>query len=144
MKIKIRGQPLVSALLVTLFLATMAILLASSTLPVFAQEQITLKQWTSGSISYSNPSTLYEFYGTAGQRVTVRMERDDDYPRLDPWLDLKDPYGNVIVSDDDSAGSGNSQISGYYLRRTGWYTIVARSYNNQSYGAYWIYATVYR
>jgi hypothetical protein len=54
---------------------------------------------------------------------------------LDPYLDLLDPYGDVVASDDDSAGNHNSEII-YRLRRRGTYTIVAGSYGGGSTGSF--------
>jgi hypothetical protein len=61
-----------------------------------------------------------------------------DTGALDPWLDLADPDGYIVASDDDSYGNHDSLIH-YRLRQTGSYTIVAGSYNSASSGSYWVF-----
>lgn len=122
-----------------------AIVVGSS--PVFGQRAaptptpITIRQsgWLEGKTIDDRRVDLYQFYGRAGQYVTIQMEAYDSRSSIDPWLDLKDTYGTIVISDDDSAGGSNSLIDGYRLQKTGYYTIMARSYRDQTYGRYWLY-----
>ncbi len=77
----------------------------------------------------------YTFGGRAGQRISVAMNRSPG-SSLDPLLELVDPLGRIVARDDDSGGNRNSLISNYQLRRSGVYTIQARSYEGSSGGAY--------
>lgn len=80
---------------------------------------------------------LYSFYGNAGTCVNIWMEKDGASSGLDPYLELKDPFGSVVAYDDDSGGNGNSWIGGYCLPGGGWHTIVARSYQG-TVGTFWL------
>lgn len=88
----------------------------------------------SGTINPNNDQDTYYFDGTAGQRLTLSMNRTSG--GLDPWLDLYDPNGTKIKDDDDSGEGNNSLISNFTLPRTGRYRIVAHSYHNGSNGGY--------
>lgn len=95
--------------------------------------------WCYGQINSVYPERHYQFYGYAGEDVSISMERDEAWPALDPYLELKDSYGYIVASDDDSLSNGNSWISSYRLRSSGSYTIIARSYNNLTVGKFWLY-----
>ncbi|GIK41605.1 MAG: hypothetical protein BroJett011_54380 [Chloroflexota bacterium] len=99
-------------------------------------------QWISGETTSYNRALQYYFYGEAGARVSIRMERDDT-STMDPYLELADPFGTVVAYNDDSAGSSNSWINGYRLPNSGCYTIIARSYQNSTFGKFWLYASWY-
>jgi hypothetical protein len=107
--------------------------------PKLCSDPIIPGGWCSGELNYEYPARYYQFYGYAGDYVSISMERDDYSPRLDPYLELKDPYGYIVASDDDSLGKGNSWINNYRLRSAGMHTIIARSYNNQTFGEFWLY-----
>lgn len=104
--------------------------------PVYAQcgGTIAYGQTIIGQIARPGGSCRYSFEGVVGTAVTVRMTKSS--ATLDPWLDLLDPQGRVLLSDDDSAGNGNSLISFYRPTSNGAYTIVANSYNGESAGAF--------
>ncbi|NLF79433.1 MAG: hypothetical protein GX573_27385 [Chloroflexi bacterium] len=75
----------------------------------------------SGSITANSFMHLYDFYGEAGQMVTINMTGADG---LDAYLGLLDPNDQVIAEDDDSAGDLNAQIA-IRLPESGWYVIAA-------------------
>ncbi len=80
-------------------------------------------------------SCRYTFDGRAGDVVGIIMEQIAG--ALNPQLDLLDPNGSVIASNDNiNAGNPNSLIRDFRLDRGGRYTIVARSYRNETGGAY--------
>ncbi len=77
-----------------------------------------------GSSVQDNVPTLFEahnweFYGTAGQTVTIRADAIGD---SDPRIKLIDPNGNVIAEDDDGGG-GYSSLLTATLSMDGTYTI---------------------
>ncbi len=84
-----------------------------------------------------NPDDRYEytFTGAAGDVVTILMERTEE-SSLDPYLELRDPAGVTVKTDDDGGGFPNSMILGYPLESSGTYTIVAGSYNGATSGAF--------
>lgn len=130
--------------IVVVLLLIVGLLIGGETRPVFAKScgRILLDTWVTGKTTQLDPICRYSFIGTAGQYVSIAMERDKLSPKLDPYLELKDPYGTIVISDDDSGGNGNSLIDTYYLQTAGTYTIIARSSDNQTYGQYWIYVTL--
>lgn len=79
------------------------------------------------------------FEGRAGDLVSIRMESE----RLDCYLELLDPAGLQIASDDDSGGNLNAFLNGIPLRTTGTYTIVARGYSGRT-GPYTLSLTLGR
>jgi hypothetical protein len=99
-------------------------------------------RWVKGQTSRYDLVEEYTFYARTGRYVTVAMERDSASPRLDPYLQLMDPSGRIVAYDDDGYGSGNSLIDSYYVSRSGTYTILARSYNDATYGMFWIYLKI--
>jgi hypothetical protein len=75
----------------------------------------------SGNITADSFVHFYDFYGEAGQMVTITMVGAGG---LDAYLGLMDPNDAVIAEDDDSAGDLNAQIA-IRLPESGWYLIVA-------------------
>ena len=59
---------------------------------------------------------------------------------LDPYLELYDPRGKLLESDDDSAGLYNARII-THLPRSGWYQITATSYNGKHKGSFTLSVT---
>ena len=92
--------------------------------------------WVRGTITRVGQRQEYIFYGAENAVVSIWMEKDAN--TLDPWLDLKDPAGYIVASDDDSYGNSNSLISNYRLLTSGVYTIIARGYNDASAGPFYV------
>ena len=78
---------------------------------------------------------LYSFCAEAGDIVTIRV--DAQTPDLDPWVDLRAPGMTLLNYNDDAAIAGrNAQICNEVLPEDGCYTIVVRSFHNESAGAF--------
>ena len=85
-------------------------------------------QTINGSISPARDVDHYYYYGTAGQRLTLRMNRTSG--SHDPYLELFSPSGHRVAFNDNGGGGVNALINGYLLPQTGSYQIRARSMNN--------------
>lgn len=81
-----------------------------------------------GRISNSTWQEEWTFPFTAGQRVSIAMDRSSG--NLDPYLKLLNPSGGQVASDDDSGSGLNSFIS-YFIPSDGNYTVVATRYRFQ-------------
>lgn len=103
---------------------------------------ITPGRWVSSQIASAGQRCEFTFYGSSGDVVSIAMARQSR-SSLDPWLDLEDPVGDIVASDDDGYGDRGSHIKQYRLRRTGTYTIVARSYQDSTAGGFDIYLYVH-
>ena len=80
-----------------------------------------------GSISDEAPEALYAFRGSAGDIVTVTMNRGDG--DLDPVVSLLDASQNVLVRDDDSGPGQNARIERFTLPASGVYYVRAGRYD---------------
>ena len=87
-------------------------------------------QTVNARISNAGQQCQFMFSGANTAAVNIIMEKLDS--GLDPYIELYDPSGRKVAADDDSAGNYNSAISNYVLRSSGAYTIVAKSYGNQT------------
>ena len=87
-----------------------------------------------GTIQVPNDSDAYWFYGTAGQRVTIKMNKQAG--GLDSYLMLYGPNWGLVARDDDSGGDSNALMLNVQLWATGQHYLYARSYAGQSAGAY--------
>ena len=94
---------------------------------------IAFGETVSGSLDETVGYELWSFDGTAGQIITISMNRTDD---LDPYLSLLNPAGLEFAYNDDDGGDLNSLISFLTLPETGTYIIVARGYGGTSFGSY--------
>jgi hypothetical protein len=97
--------------------------------------KISYGQTVEGKISHYNYDDNWFFYGSAGDAVTITMNRTSG--DLDPYLALHFWNGAErvkLITDDDSGGAGNSLIDGYVLPYDGWYCIGAHRYDHE-YGA---------
>lgn len=81
---------------------------------------------------------LYTFTGTAGQSVTITMNRAS---LRDPYLILVGPDGTVVEADDDDGGNQNALIT-RSLPSSGTYTIEATAYRSSDRGTYTLTVTV--
>lgn len=75
---------------------------------------------------------LFTIRGQPGQSVEVALIATDD--NLDPYLELRDPSGEAVASDDDGGGELNSLLR-YTFTDDGTYTIAASGFGESS-GAY--------
>jgi hypothetical protein len=71
------------------------------------------------------------FSGREGDEIRVEMRSST----LDSYLELYDPSGRMVASDDDGGGNLDSLIEGYVLPDSGTYTIMASSYSGED-GSY--------
>ncbi len=85
-------------------------------------------QTLNGSISPAGDVDHYYYFGTAGQRLTLRMNRTSG--SHDPYLELFSPSGFRLAFNDNGGGGVNALINGYLLPQNGMYQIRARSVNN--------------
>ena len=82
-----------------------------------------------GSLTMNNPEDRYVFQGEEGDVIFVTLVSDD----FDAYLWLEDEFGNLLVSDDDSAGDMNSAIGPFVLPYSGTYTLFSSSYDYYNY-----------
>lgn len=85
-------------------------------------------QTLNGSISPAGDVDNYYYFGTAGQRLTLRMNRTSG--SMDPYLELFSPGGVRVAFNDNGGGGVNALINGYLLPQNGLYQIRTRSVNN--------------
>jgi hypothetical protein len=83
-----------------------------------------------GRIDDTTPDQVYAFWATAGDTITVSMNRGDG--NLDPVVSIEDAEGNTLARDDDSGGGQNARISAYTIPETGTYTIRATRYTGDT------------
>jgi len=69
---------------------------------------------------------IWTFNGTRGDEVMIMLLKREI--GFDPFLELRDDSGNILISSDDDGGNLNSYIRSYVLPQTGTFTIVARGY----------------
>jgi hypothetical protein len=80
-----------------------------------------------GQLTESSYSQTWTFTGHTGDLVLIDM-RAIDSSLLDPYLTLRDPGGNSLLSDDDGGEGVNARIGPYPLPIDGEYSIEAMSY----------------
>ncbi len=90
--------------------------------------------WLDGRITPQTDEDTYVFTGIAGRIVGIRMNRTDG--NLDSFLELYDPSGIRIATNDDGGGTNNNAWLVAVLPRNGVYRVKARSYQHQTTGAY--------
>ena len=76
-----------------------------------------------GELSDAHFEDYWVFEGTAGDLITISMERTSG--DLDSYLLLLDPAGRRVAEDDDSGGELNARIGALALPEDGSYTIIA-------------------
>lgn len=101
----------------------------TQTVPAGDTTPISSGDTVSGSLTASVPANLYSFQGEAGTSVRITLVSDN----FDPYLVLADAAGNVLDTDDDSAGSLDSRID-FTVPADGEFVITATSFaaNNGS------------
>lgn len=77
-----------------------------------------------GELGDDVQAVAYVFEGEAGQEITATLVSD----AFDCYLVLVDADGNELDVDDDSAGSLDSQITGFSLPADGTYGLIATSF----------------
>ncbi len=94
-----------------------------------------------GTISSTTDADGYYFYGTTGSIVSITMRRTGI--TLDSFLELYDPNGTYLNSNNDGGGadSGDAWLT-HLLSSSGTFRVNARSYNQSSYGGYTIRVTL--
>ena len=116
----------------------------------FDAPQIESGQSVTGVISAENTFDVYRFDGVAGESVTITMSAATQ--TLDTNLYLISPGDQQIAANDDAdpvllgtAGrKTDSLISGYVLRESGPYTIIATRFANQYGGTLGVYSLTLR
>ena len=89
---------------------------------------ISANQTLNGAISPAGDVDHYYHFGTAGQRLTLRMNRTSG--SHDPYLELFSPSGFRVAFNDNGGGGVNALINGYLLPQNGMYQVRVRSMNN--------------
>lgn len=79
------------------------------------------------TISLDDGQSLFVFWGTAGEGVSIGMNRVDG--DLDPVLELLNNRQERLVRDDDGGGDKNARIERFTLPYTGIYYINATRYS---------------
>lgn len=81
----------------------------------------------SDRINDDDPDSIFAFWGDAGERVTIRMDRRSG--TIDSFLELLDADFERIVFDDDSGNRQNARIEAFTLPYTGLYYIRATRFS---------------
>lgn len=96
-------------------------------------QSLTLNQVVSGAISNEVPEQLYVFFGQEGTSISAVM---DAAGTLDSRILLYDNAGRMISTNDDDfeqpPGNVDSRINGYVLARTGFYSLLATRFFENS------------
>ncbi len=88
-------------------------------------------QVVTGTLNRNHVEDAWRFTGTAGEVITVRMERTDG--DLDTFLLLLDDQENELARNDDADNSTSvSEITGFRLPYSGEYTVIATRYGFES------------
>lgn len=91
-------------------------------------------QGVSGALIFPGQEDVWTFEGRAGDRVTIMMKGAG----VDSYLQLFDPTGAQIASNDDLRGAStlDARLERVRLPMDGTYRIVASSYRSQTFGPY--------
>ena len=68
-----------------------------------------LRQLGAGEIATAGAQVKHSFVGTAGDLVNVNVEREALSTNLDPIVELRDPDGKVVATNDNAAGKHGQQ-----------------------------------
>ncbi|MBI5565884.1 MAG: S8 family serine peptidase [Chloroflexi bacterium] len=82
---------------------------------------IQLNQTLTGNINPATDIDNYYFPGQAGNKLTIQMNRTSG--SVDPYLELIDPDGDRVSTNNNGGGGVNALINGYTLQDTGLYRI---------------------
>ncbi|MFW5748649.1 MAG: PPC domain-containing protein [Chloroflexota bacterium] len=86
-----------------------------------------------GRVDQAQPEALFEFEGSAGDVVTISMNRIQSDENLDPLLRLLGPGGSELASNDDrEPGVRDARIANFELPVDGLYTIVATRFSGEA------------
>ncbi len=77
-----------------------------------------------GELAAGQSGVAYTFAGSAGDRVTIRLES----AAFDAFVVLLDPDGNEIAINDDGAGGSDALLENFPLPVDGDYTLIATSF----------------
>jgi uncharacterized protein YdeI (BOF family) len=107
----------------------LALLLASV---VRAQDAVAIEigDTVSGNLTVEADTDIYTFEAEVGQIITITLISDDEENSFDTFLTLQDAEGNVLATDDDSAGNLDSQVTGFSIESAGTYQILVQSYES--------------
>jgi uncharacterized repeat protein (TIGR01451 family) len=86
---------------------------------------IFVNQTLNGTINPASDVDHYYYFGVAGDRLTIRMNRISG--SIDPYLELFSPNGFRVAFNDNGGGGVNALINGYFLPANGLYLIKARN-----------------
>lgn len=100
--------------------------------PVTGGGVIAYGESRSGEIAIYGQRDRWNFQGRAGDRVLITMLA----PLADPYLEVYDPAGRLLVTADDSPVLGRSPSVEIVLPADGSYTIVARIYGDDQAATY--------
>jgi hypothetical protein len=84
-------------------------------------------QGIDGTINPARDRDDYYFEGSAGQAITIRLDKRDS--SIDPYVELYNPDGTLLGQDDDNGGNANSRLA-ISLRQNGRHKIIAREYGS--------------
>lgn len=84
-----------------------------------------------GTINPARDRDDYYFDGSAGQAITLRMDKRDS--NIDSYLELYNPDGSLLAQDDDNGGDRNARIA-VTLRQNGRHKVIAREYSDRTGG----------
>jgi hypothetical protein len=86
-----------------------------------------------GQVNGQAPQAIYFFEGQRGEVISLQMQRTSG--NLDPWIDLANSQGQILMSgDDDPTANGtlNAGILNFTLPASDFYIIVATRYGRDA------------
>lgn len=98
-----------------------------------APNEILVGDVVRGAISNDNFGSFYTFSVQVGDVIDVSMTAEAD-SNLDTYLEIRDPDGNILTSNDDSGVGSNprdARISAFVIPETGEYTIYASRFEQR-------------
>ncbi len=84
-----------------------------------------------GTVNPAGDRDDYDFDGSSGQAITIRMDKRAS--TLDSYIELYNPDGSLLGQDDDNGGDRNSRIA-ITLRQNGRHKVIARGYSSSTGG----------